>query len=77
MSHERSRSIRIGERVKVHLDSSFWQSAGWFEGTVMKIEPYSKHRRFYWVELDEPMAATFGSESRLITVLNPKHIQKL
>ena len=45
-------SIRIGDRIKVFLDSKFWKSEGWFEGTVVRIDPYSKHRQFYWVELD-------------------------
>ncbi len=44
--------IQVGDRVKVFLDSSFWKSEGWFKGTVVRIDPYSGHRSFYWVELD-------------------------
>jgi hypothetical protein len=40
-------NIHIGERVKVFLDSKFGNSAGWFDGMVVRIDPYSKHRNFY------------------------------
>jgi hypothetical protein len=69
--------IQIGDRVKVFLDSDFWQSDGWFEGTVIRIDPYSAHRSFYWVELDETILATFPRATRLISVFNPKNIQKI
>ena len=67
--------IQIGDRVKVRLDAKVWKSAGWFEGTVVRIDPYSKHRSFYWVQLDD---AEFmpGAGAKLISVLNPKNIQK-
>lgn len=67
--------IRIGSRVKVFLDSKFQKGEGWFEGTVFKIDPYSEHRSFYWVELDEDAQAMLGIKH--ISVLNPKNIQKL
>jgi hypothetical protein len=70
-------SIRIGDRVKVFLDSKFWKSEGWFEGVVVRIDPYSEHRSFYWVELDEDVTANLGSGTKLISVLNPKNIQKI
>ena len=70
-------SIKIGDRVKVFLDSKFWKSEGWFEGVVVRIDPYSEHRSFYWVELDEDVLALPGSGTRLISVLNPRNIQKL
>lgn len=70
-------SIQIGDRVKVFLDSKFWKSEGWFEGTVVRIDPYSDHRSFYWVQLDEDVLAVPGSGTKLISVLNPKNIQKL
>jgi hypothetical protein len=68
-------SIRIGERVKIFLDSKFGNSAGWYEGTVVRIEPYSKHRSFYWVELNEDAQTLLGI--RQISVFNPKNIQKM
>jgi hypothetical protein len=68
-------NIHIGERVKVFLDSKFGNSAGWFDGIVVRIDPYSKHRNFYWVELDVDTQALLGI--RQISVFNPKNIQKL
>jgi len=68
-------NIHIGERVKVFLDSKFGNSAGWFDGIVVRIDPYSEHRSFYWVELDEAAQALLGIKQ--ISVLNPKYIQKL
>lgn len=72
-----SETIEIGDRVKVFLDSKFWKSEGWFEGTVLRIDPYSEHRSFYWVELDEDVMAYVGTGTKLISVLNPKNIQKI
>ena len=69
-------SIRIGDRVQVFLDSKFWKSEGWFEGTVIRIDPYSGHRSFYWVELDDDAQALPGKGTKLISVLNPKNIRK-
>ena len=68
-------SIRIGERVKIFLDSKFGNNAGWFEGIVVRIDPYSEHRSFYWVKLDEDAQAMLGIKQ--ISVFNPKHIQKM
>jgi hypothetical protein len=68
-------TIRIGDRVKVYLDSKFGKNEGWYEGTVSKIDPYSEHRSFYWVELDEDLQALLSI--RQISVFNPKNIQKL
>jgi hypothetical protein len=67
-------SIQIGDRVKVYLDSKFGKDEGWYEGTVFKIDPYSEHRSFYWVELDEDVQAMLSI--RQISVFNPKNIQK-
>jgi hypothetical protein len=67
---------RIGDRVRVHLESTSWQDAGWFEGTVIRIDPYSSHRHFYWVELDVEVRPAQGGKTRLISVLNPKHIAR-
>ena len=72
-----SEEIRIGDRVKVYLDSRFWESEGWFEGTVLRIDLYSKHRSFYWVELDTEVRAVQGGSTGLISVLNPKNLKKI
>ena len=64
--------IRIGDRVKFFLDSKYGSKEGWFEGVVVRIDPYSKHRSFYWVELDEDAQAMLGVKQ--ISVFNPKNI---
>ncbi len=69
--------IHIGDRIKVFLDSKFWHSQGWFEGTVIRIDPYSEHRSFYWVELDVEARAMQGGTTRVISVFNPKNIKKV
>lgn len=69
------KSIRIGERVKIFLNSKFGNNEGWFEGIVVRIDPYSEHRSFYWVELDEDARAMLGIKQ--ISVFNPKNIQKM
>jgi hypothetical protein len=67
--------IRIGDRVRVHLHpKSLPDDEGWFEGRVVRIEPYSRHRSFYWVQLD---AGLPRAGAGLISVLNPKNIEKL
>lgn len=68
--------IKIGDRVQVFLNESVWGNEGWFDGTVVRIDPYSKHRSFYWVELDQEAVALLGRGARLISVLNPKNIRK-
>lgn len=68
--------IRVGDRVKVFLDSKFWKSEGWFDGTVVRIDPYSHHRQFYWVELDLEVEALQGGRTYLVSVLNPKNLQR-
>jgi len=67
--------IKVGDRVSIHLDSQTWQNQGWFDGYVVRIEPYSEHRSFYWVELDTDAQAMLGSGIKLISVLNPKNIR--
>ncbi|GAB4432371.1 MAG: hypothetical protein Kow002_20340 [Anaerolineales bacterium] len=74
---ENSESVRVGDRVKVYLESQFWKSAGWFRGRVVRIDPYSKHRQFYWIELDREVETIQGGKSGLISVFNPKNIQKI
>ena len=69
--------IRVGDQVRIFLDSKFWGSAGWFEGVVVRIEPYSAHRSFYWVELEAEAQAILGGGVKLISILNPKNIEKV
>jgi hypothetical protein len=68
-------SIQVGDRVRIYLDSKFGEEEGWYEGVVFKIDPYSEHRSFYWVELDEAAQAALGI--RQISVFNPKNIKPL
>jgi hypothetical protein len=68
--------IRIGDRVKIFLDSGFWKSEGWFEGAVVRIDPYSEHRSFYWVELDVEVQSARGGQTNLVSILNPARIVK-
>ena len=70
-----SEAIQIGARVKVYLDSKFGSREGWYEGMVIRIDPYSKHRSFYWVELDEEAQALLGMKQ--LSVFNPKNIQRV
>jgi hypothetical protein len=69
-------SIHVGDRVQIFLDSKTWGSEGWFEGTVIRIDPYSEHRSFHWVELDQESADALGKGVTLISVLNPRNIRK-
>jgi hypothetical protein len=69
--------IRVGDRVRIFLNSRFWDSEGWFEGVVVRIEPYSAHRSFYWVELSAEAQAILGGGVKLISVLNPKKIERV
>lgn len=69
-------TIRVGDRVRILLDSAYWKSRGWFEGKVIKIEPYSVHRSFYWIELDQAVEANPGGMIHLISIFNPKKIRR-
>ncbi|MGE5072166.1 MAG: hypothetical protein ACM3MF_01960, partial [Anaerolineae bacterium] len=69
--------IGAGDRVSIYLSSDFWSSEGWYEGTVVRIDPYSGHRGFYWVELDSEVQAAHGGRTRLVSVLNPARIRKI
>jgi len=66
-----SDEIKIGDRVQVFLKSDIWGKEGWFDGTVIRIDPYSKHRSFFWVKLDEETG-----KGGVISVLNPRNIRK-
>ena len=84
LQSEMADKIEIGDRVQVFLRSDFWKSDGvdaapgrqWFDGVVVRIDPYTAHRSFIWVELDEEAESTRG-RGRLISVLNPKNIRKV
>jgi len=67
--------IQIGDRVSIYLDSKFGDREGWYEGVVFKIDPYSEHRSFYWVELSAEAQLTLGT--RQISVFNIKNIKKI
>jgi hypothetical protein len=67
--------IQVGGRVKIYLDSKFGDKEGWYEGVVFKIDPYSEHRSFYWVELNADAQMVLGTKQ--ISVFNLKNIQKL
>ncbi|MBI2332427.1 MAG: hypothetical protein HYU84_09775 [Chloroflexi bacterium] len=67
--------IQPGDKVKIYLDSKFGENEGWHEGTVFKIDPYSEHRSFYWVELSAEAQALL--KIKQISVFNPKNIQKI
>jgi hypothetical protein len=68
-------AIQIGDLVQVFLDSKFGDKEGWYEGEVFKIDPYSEHRSFYWVELNAEAQLILGT--RQISVFNLKNIKKL
>lgn len=69
--------LTVGDRVRVNLDPANWRTAGWIEGTVIRIEPYSAHRRFHWVELDVPVEFAGGGRTSIVAVLNPRHMVKI
>jgi hypothetical protein len=68
-------TIRVGDQVKIFLDSKFDDKEGWYEGVVIKIDPYSEHRSFYWVELIADAQMILGT--RQISVFNPRNIQRV
>jgi hypothetical protein len=70
-----SETIHVGDKVRIYLDSKFGDKEGWYEGVVFKIDPYSEHRSFYWVELDEAAQTALGIKQ--ISVFNPKNIKLL
>jgi hypothetical protein len=69
--------IKIGDRVQIFLGTKTWGSEGWFDGTVVRIDPYTEHRSFYWVELSEEATTLLGKGMGPISVLNPKNIRKV
>ena len=71
-----STRLRVGDRVLVYLDPARWSTGGWLPGTIVRIDPYSAHRDFHWIELDVPAKPTLGGEMSRISVLNPRHIRR-
>jgi len=67
-------AIQVGDRVKIYLDSKFGDKEGWYEGVVFKVDPYSEHRSFYWVQLNPDAQLILGTKQ--ISVFNLKNIQK-
>lgn len=67
--------IQIGDKVKIYLDAKFGEGEGWYDGTVFRVDPYSEHRSFYWVELSAEAQLTLGM--RQISVFNLKNIKKI
>jgi len=67
-------TFQIGDRVEFRLDTKFGENEGWYSGTVIRIEPYSAHRRFYWVRLDDAARAVLNLNE--ISIFNPKNIRK-
>ena len=63
-----SNEYRIGDKVQVYINES------WFDGIIFRIEPYSEHRSFHWVELDHTAQAVLGMKQ--ISIFNPKNIRK-
>ena len=70
-----SDSIQVSDRVQIYLGAKFGENEGWYAGTVIRIEPYSDHRNFYWVRLD--LEAQVILKIKEISVFNPKNIKKL
>ncbi len=70
-----SEAILVGSRVKVHLGEKFGEKEGWYTGVVVRIDPYSEHRSFYWVELDTEAQMQLGMKQ--ISVFNINNIQKI
>jgi len=68
-------TFQIGDRVEIYLDEKFGDKEGWYAGRIFKIDPYSEHRSFYWVNFDEVAQAATGL--RQISVFNPRNIRKL
>ena len=68
-------AIQIGDDVKIHLDSKFGDNTGWYEGKVVRIDAYSEHRSFYWVELNQEAQLILNIKQ--ISVFNPKNIEKI
>jgi hypothetical protein len=68
-------ALQVGDRVEVYLDAKFGEKEGWHPGTIHQIDPYTKHRSFYWIRFDEQARVFLGMSQ--ISVLNPRNIRKV
>lgn len=71
-----SESPAIGDRVLVYLHPSRWRTSGWLPGAIVRIDPYTAHRSFRWIELDQPAESLDGGRISMIAVLNPRHLRR-
>ncbi len=69
-----SDQTKIGDLVQVYFDSKFGEKEGWYDGVIIKIDPYSDHRSFYWVELSSESQKKLNV--KIISVFNPKNIRQ-
>ena len=69
--------LAVGDRVRVRLSGKYWRSSGWFEGMIVRIDPYTANRGFFWVKLDSEVQPLQGGSTDTISVLNPRHIRKI
>jgi hypothetical protein len=69
--------LQVGDRVQIYLDGERWGNEGWYAGTIVRIDPYSEHRSFHWVELDDEAVAILGRGVKLISVFNPRNIRRV
>ena len=67
-------ALEVGDRVEIYLAAKFGEREGWHAGTIFKIDPYSEHRRFYWVRFEADVAALLGMPH--VSVFNPKNIRR-
>lgn len=67
--------IKVGDRVRFHLEAKSGASEGWYPGTVFRIDPYSKHRSFYWIKIDPAAERVLGIGE--ISIFNPRNIELL
>ena len=72
-----SEKFLVGDRVQVYLNAEIFGQDGWFDGVVVRIEPYSAHRSFHWVELDSESQAILGGRVKMVSVFNPRNIRKV
>lgn len=68
-------TYQLGDRVEIFLDEKFGEKQGWYAGEIIKIDPYSAHRSFYWVRLADEGQSVLGAAQ--ISIFNPKNIRKL
>ena len=67
--------MTVGDRVQVYLTRGYWKEEGLFPGVIVKVEPYTEHRSFYWVRFDRPVESQDGVSTDMISVLNLKNIR--